>query len=373
MKNKIKEFYKLNDNKINGMKFKKWLNDNSDIKIYLEKELNNHLNLVNITNIAYCIANDILLDNFICKTCGKQLVIKKITQPVNYCSVKCAMNNVELQKNKSETISKDPEFWKKRQEKIVKTNLKRYGTKTPAENKNIVEKMKKTCANDLEHWKKRNEKSKQTCLEKYGVENVSSTKEVREKVKNTFLKNYGIDNPNKLDIVKEKIKKTNLEKYGVDCQFKRKEIIEKNLLKSWNTINRWKDFVEPLFTFDEYSGYSKNQIYKWKCVKCGNEFEQQLYHTKIFTISTRVPRCLNCYPVAVNSFKEIELKNFCKQYYPNLIENDRQLIKPYELDIVIPELKLAIEFNGTYWHSDNIKNDINYHLNKTIECEKRRI
>jgi hypothetical protein len=37
--------------------------------------------------------------------------------------------------------------------------------------------------------------------------------------------------------------------------------------------------------------------------------------------------------------------DFCKQYYPNLKENDRELIKPYELDIVIPELKLAIEFN----------------------------
>ena len=77
----------------------------------------------------------------------------------------------------------------------------------------------------------------------------------------------------------------------------------------------------------------------------GNEFEQHLYHTKIFNISTRVPRCIHCYPIAINSFKEIELKEFCKQYYPNLIENDRQLIKPHELDIVVPELKLAIEFN----------------------------
>ena len=42
---------------------------------------------------------------------------------------------------------------------------------------------------------------------------------------------------------------------------------------------------------------------------------------------------------------EKELVEFCKQYFPDLKENNRTLIKPYELDIVIPELKLAIEFN----------------------------
>jgi hypothetical protein len=40
--------------------------------------------------------------------------------------------------------------------------------------------------------------------------------------------------------------------------------------------------------------------------------------------------------------------DFCKQYYPDLKENDKSLISPKELDIVISELKLAIEFNRKY-------------------------
>ena len=52
-----------------------------------------------------------------------------------------------------------------------------------------------------------------------------------------------------------------------------------------------------------------------------------------------------------------------------MIENDRELIAPYELDIVIPEIKLSIEFNGVYWHSCFYK-DKNYHLIKTELCEK---
>ena len=59
------------------------------------------------------------------------------------------------------------------------------------------------------------------------------------------------------------------------------------------------------------------------------------------------PRCLNCYPLnkPISNLEKKKLVEFCKQYYPNLIENDKSLIKPKELDIIIPELKLAIEFN----------------------------
>ena len=139
--------------------------------------------------------------------------------------------------------------------------------------------------------------------------------------------------------------------------------------KSLEKILTWKDFVTPLFTFDKYTGYSRNQEYKWKCTKCGNEFVQHLYHTKISDLSTFVPRCLKCYPINIGSYKEIDLQNFCAQYF-NIEKNNRQLIKPLELDIVIPEKKIAIEFNGIYWHSEQMKNDPRYHLNKTLECEK---
>lgn len=43
-----------------------------------------------------------------------------------------------------------------------------------------------------------------------------------------------------------------------------------------------------------------------------------------------------------------------------------------ELDIYIPDKKLAIEFNGVYWHSDIFK-DKNYHKSKTIQCLKSGI
>ena len=47
---------------------------------------------------------------------------------------------------------------------------------------------------------------------------------------------------------------------------------------------------------------------------------------------------------------------------------DRSLIKPLELDIVIPEHNLAIEFNGLIWHSELYGKDKTYHINKTKLC-----
>ena len=54
--------------------------------------------------------------------------------------------------------------------------------------------------------------------------------------------------------------------------------------------------------------------------------------------------------------------------------NTRKIISPLELDIFIPSKNLAIEINGVYWHSELAGGkDKNYHLNKTLECEKKGI
>lgn len=75
-----------------------------------------------------------------------------------------------------------------------------------------------------------------------------------------------------------------------------------------------------------------------------------------------------------SSYREIEIKNFIKSIYNgNIIENNRQIIKPKELDIYIPSKKVAIEFDGLFWHSTFQRDDLDaktLHYNKTIECEK---
>ena len=71
------------------------------------------------------------------------------------------------------------------------------------------------------------------------------------------------------------------------------------------------------------------------------------------------PKCANNGP----SKSEVEIYKFIKQFISNIKKSDRKVLKGKELDIYIPELNLAIEYNGLYWHSDLYKNRL-YHLNK---------
>lgn len=73
------------------------------------------------------------------------------------------------------------------------------------------------------------------------------------------------------------------------------------------------------------------------------------------------------------SLKEEELYNFIVENTDKVVvRHDRKLLKNRELDIYIPDIKLAFEFNGNYWHS-SIYRDTYYHQNKTLECAKQGI
>lgn len=53
--------------------------------------------------------------------------------------------------------------------------------------------------------------------------------------------------------------------------------------------------------------------------------------------------------------------------------NNTILDKHNEIDILIPSLKLAIEYNGCRWHSEQFGKQQNYHLNKTLMCKEKGI
>ena len=71
-------------------------------------------------------------------------------------------------------------------------------------------------------------------------------------------------------------------------------------------------------------------------------------------------RCFSCWSNKLSSKAETQIYNIINSMIPNsIIRNDRtQLLNPLtgknlELDIWIPDLGKAIEYNGEYWHSDD--------------------
>ena len=91
--------------------------------------------------------------------------------------------------------------------------------------------------------------------------------------------------------------------------------------------------------FEQIAGY---HLIGRGCKKCGNEVTISKSHQEI-----------------IDFIKED--KNI----------NDREIIKPYELDIFIPSKNIAIEFNGVYWHSYGeleTKKERYKHYDKTSTC-----
>ena len=78
-------------------------------------------------------------------------------------------------------------------------------------------------------------------------------------------------------------------------------------------------------------------------------------------------RCPKCNEVG-RSIQEKILYNFVVDLCNDSYQNDRVIIAPYELDIVIPSKKIAIEYCGLYWHSENMGKDRNYHIKKQTMC-----
>ena len=68
------------------------------------------------------------------------------------------------------------------------------------------------------------------------------------------------------------------------------------------------------------------------------------------------------------SKQEIELQEWLSQYV-NIETNNRHIIPPLEIDIVIPSHKIAIEYNGIYWHGEQWGKDKHYHINKYKKCQ----
>ena len=118
-----------------------------------------------------------------------------------------------------------------------------------------------------------------------------------------------------------------------------------NLNKSFNSfIKNTEKYVILLSTKEEF--FNKDLL-RFKCKACNTEFQQYIYTTGLLFSDSNcriIPRCPTCHPKHY-SIGEQELIEFCHQFFNNLKTHDRTLIKPYELDIVIPELHLALEFN----------------------------
>ena len=230
-------------------------------------------------------------------------------------------------------------------------------------------------------------KIKNIFINKYGVDNPSKVKDIKNKKRITSLQHYGVDNPAKSKHIQNKIQQTCLKKYGTIAPLQNKDILKKltNTLNDRYGVNNPKQIPElklkaksnfflslydnrlknefiPLFNLHDF--IDVKQHYKFICKKCHNTVSSSLANGKY-------PFCKICHPIKFGKLEK-EIQDFISDNIVT-VNNLKTLIRPYELDIYLPEKKLAIEFNGLHWHSEGRGKDKYYHLNKTELCEEKNI
>ena len=104
--------------------------------------------------------------------------------------------------------------------------------------------------------------------------------------------------------------------------------------------------------------------------------EKHLWETTFHGFFQAKNNCLTCHLQNSNkSQPELDLLSFIKNKLPNIevLHNSRAIIKPLELDIYVPTLKLAVEYCGLHWHGEASGKPRSYHYDKMMLCAEKGI
>jgi hypothetical protein len=216
---------------------------------------------------------------------------------------------------------------------------------------------------------RKTEKGNEIWKSKITTENPFSREDVKEKIRKTNLEKYGVEYAAQSKIVKEKQKRTMIERYGVEHNSQMGKF-QSSLLNVY-----YEKLVEKLTKFslviltpkEDYRGVNHSQskidYYNLLCQKCNKPFHYKFNNGKDLRYA-----CPHCHPF-YRSRGEEHISIFLKKYV-DVITNDRTILNGNELDIVIPDKKVAVEYNGLFWHSESQGKDKNYHLNKLKSCNE---
>lgn len=334
-----------------------------------------------------------------CPLCGRPRAVK--TDRAGYMKTcddpTCIGQGRSLSKKKSDKDKYGTDNYfitEEYKQKSRQTCLKKYGVEHIGQAKEVKDKIKKKTDKNreerlvrqkankkdykdlclekygVEHYQQSKvfkQKSRQTCFEKYGVEHYAQTEEWKQKTKNTLNKKYGVDNVGQLEKFKEKSRQTCIERYGVDSFSKSSEFnkrIEDNFIK----ILKRDGYIDKGYKYIKYISKTNHLL---ECPYCGQQFVSSTDSSYNNRRRLGQEICTNCNPIQKGySIAEKELLDYVSSIYSGtIIENDRSVIIPYELDIYLPELHLAIEFNGLYWHNEEHVSS-NYHRMKSDMCKE---
>lgn len=255
------------------------------------------------------------------------------------------------------------------QEKAKKTSQERYGA-------DFWGRSLEGKAYHVNNWKVQKEKIEKASLEKYGCKDANQNDLIKQKIKDTKKSRYGDENYCNL----EKISQTKLQRYGDanynnmqknfqtkferygDPHYVNRELLRKNFIENhvpdsfkpyYDDKVKSKELLESnsytYYDLERLFGVSHNFIYYWL-----------LRHDLLYLIK------------AERSHYEQELRETFSSLGFTITNTRSILPDKTEIDLYNPKLKIGIEFNGDYWHS-NLCKDKDYHFKKSLQGQEAGI
>ena len=103
-----------------------------------------------------------------------------------------------------------------------------------------------------------------------------------------------------------------------------------------------------------------------------NQEYKEKYNNETCSVSTKKyskntwEKHLKLRPHNFTSVPQLAIQNLIQSYGFEVLINNKKLLNGTELDIYVPQLKLGIEYNGNYWHSEKTGGKgSTFHINKT--------
>ena len=135
------------------------------------------------------------------------------------------------------------------------------------------------------------------------------------------------------------------------------------------------DYIHPSQVEDLLNGTLDSQdSILTKCPKCGDYSYHVIHNMFRYNNGTlkleSMPMCKKCYEeatITTSKYEQIIADYVSTFYNGKCVHNTRDIIYPRELDLYYPKKKIAIEFNGDYWHNNDHKSR-DYHYNKFKQC-----
>lgn len=293
-----------------------------------------------------------------CVICGKEFEIDvRKDSTVKTCSAECKHILMVNNTDREQAVATQK-----------KNMMKKYGVDNPMKIPGAIEKLKATNQEKYgADWYTQTDEYKErvesTSMEKYGTSHFLQNQDVIAKREQTCLEKYGVDNVSKVHEVQDKIRQTWQDKYGVQ------NVSQRHIhdMEAWNSFKAQPcEFINK--TFNDASP-TMTELKSALGVCTASVYNVLMEHDLVGILKHEY------------SSVEIEICEFINDLSnTEVVNNNRTIIKPFELDIYIPQYEFAIECNPTYTHNSSIQDlwgqpakSPSYHKMKTDMCEEKGI